>query len=136
VFFEKLPFEKQEKNCSCVLQIVCVQLYYSKTSYFLVKFPALSFKIKIEMVRPPPPPPRSQKWNIFIEKRSVQERKYLKMYISDFLQILQKISKTRGILLRFKMAAGLKMAVKKWFFDYNSGNIKYFYVLSFAICKS
>jgi hypothetical protein len=46
------------------------------------------------------------------------------------------ISKTRGILLRFKMAAGLKMVVKKWFFDHNSVNIKYFYVLFFAICKS
>jgi hypothetical protein len=30
------------------------------------------------------------------------------------------ISKTREILLRFKMAAGLKMAVKKWFSDHNS----------------
>jgi hypothetical protein len=46
------------------------------------------------------------------------------------------ISKTRGILLRFKMAAGLKMAVTKWFFDHNSVNIKYFYVHSFAIFKS
>jgi hypothetical protein len=46
------------------------------------------------------------------------------------------ISKTRGILLRFKMAAGLKMAVKKWFFDHNSVNIKNFYILFFAICKS
>jgi hypothetical protein len=46
------------------------------------------------------------------------------------------VSKTREILLRFKMTAGFKMAVKKWFFDHNSVNIKYFYVLSFAICKS
>jgi hypothetical protein len=46
------------------------------------------------------------------------------------------ISKTRGILLRIKMAADLKMAVKNWFFDHNSANIKYFYVISFAICKS
>jgi hypothetical protein len=44
-------------------------------------------------------------------------------------------SETRGILLRFKMTAVLKMAVKKWFFDHNSVNIKYFYVLSFAICN-
>jgi hypothetical protein len=71
------------------------------------------------------------------------------MYILDFLQILQKltsiyglwntssISKTHGILLRFKMAADLKMAVKKSFFDHNSyQNIKYFSVLFFAICKS
>jgi hypothetical protein len=35
------------------------------------------------------------------------------------------ISKTHGILLRFKMAADLKMAVKNWFFDHNSFNIKY-----------
>jgi hypothetical protein len=34
------------------------------------------------------------------------------------------------------MAAGLKMAVKKWFSDHNSVNIKYFYVLFFAICES
>jgi hypothetical protein len=33
------------------------------------------------------------------------------------------ISETRGILLYFKMAAGLKMVVKKWFFDHNSVNI-------------
>jgi hypothetical protein len=41
------------------------------------------------------------------------------------------ISKTRGILLRFKMAAGLKMVDKKWFFDHNSVNIKYFCDLFF-----
>jgi hypothetical protein len=46
------------------------------------------------------------------------------------------ISKTRGILIRFKMTADFKMAVKNWFLDHNSVNIKYFYVLSFAICKS
>jgi hypothetical protein len=68
------------------------------------------------------------------------------MHISDFLQILQKftkiyglttssISKTRGILLRFKMAADFKMTVKNWFFDHNSVNNKCFYVLSFAICN-
>jgi hypothetical protein len=34
------------------------------------------------------------------------------------------------------MAADLKMAVKNWFFDHSSVNIKYFYVFSFAICKS
>jgi hypothetical protein len=34
------------------------------------------------------------------------------------------------------MAAVLKMVVEKWFFDHNSVDIKYFYVLSFAICKS
>jgi hypothetical protein len=34
------------------------------------------------------------------------------------------------------MAADLKMAVKNWFFDHNSVNSKYFYVLSFATCKS
>jgi hypothetical protein len=68
------------------------------------------------------------------------------MYISDFLQILQKLTSIYGLqvpflkhaefLLRFKMAADLKMAVKNWFFDHNSVNIVYFYVLSFAICKS
>jgi hypothetical protein len=31
------------------------------------------------MIRPPPPPPRSQKLNIFIEKRSLQNQIYLKM---------------------------------------------------------
>jgi hypothetical protein len=34
------------------------------------------------------------------------------------------------------MAADLKMAVKNWFFDQPSVNIKDFYVLSFSICKS
>jgi hypothetical protein len=56
------------------------------------------------------------------------------MYILNFLQILQKsievttssISKTREILLRFKMVAVLKMAVKKYFFDYSSVYIKYY----------
>jgi hypothetical protein len=77
----------------------------------------------------------------FYRKRGLQNQIFLKMYISDFLQILQKltsssISETRGILLRFKMAAGLKMAVKTWFFDHNSVNIKNFCVLFFAICKS
>jgi hypothetical protein len=46
------------------------------------------------------------------------------------------ISKTRGILLRFKMAADLKMTVKNSFFDHNSVNIKYFSVFSFDISKS
>jgi hypothetical protein len=74
-------------------------------------------------------------------RKKVFTKPDLKMYISDFLQILQKltkrsISKTRGMLLRLKMAAGLKMAVKKLFFYHNSVNIKYFYVLFFAICKS
>jgi hypothetical protein len=45
----------------------------------------------------------------------------------DFhLWITSSISKTRGILLRFKMAADLKMAVKNWIFDHISVNIKYF----------
>jgi hypothetical protein len=57
VFFEKLDIEKHEKICSCVLQILCVEQKYNKTSYSLVKFPVLSFKIKIEMIRPPPPAP-------------------------------------------------------------------------------
>jgi hypothetical protein len=62
-------------------------------------------------------------------------------YSSNFTKInfniwtTSSISKTRGILRRFKMAARLKMAVKKWFFGHNSVNIKYFYDLSFAICK-
>jgi hypothetical protein len=60
--------------------------------------------------------------------------KFLKIYFN--ICTTSSISKTRGISLRFKMAAGLKMAVKKWFFDHNSVNIKYFYVLSFTICKS
>jgi hypothetical protein len=36
------------------------------------------------------------------------------------------IPKTRGILILIKMAADLKMAVKNWFFDHNSVNIKIF----------
>jgi hypothetical protein len=51
------------------------------------------------------------------------------------IRTTSSISKTRGILLRFKMAADLKMAVKNWFFDHNSVNIKKIYALSFAICK-
>jgi hypothetical protein len=39
------------------------------------------------------------------------------------------VSKKREILLRFKMTAGFKMAVKKRFFDHNSVNIKYFYTV-------
>jgi hypothetical protein len=50
VFFEKLHIDKHEKICSCVLQIFCVEQNCYKTSYSLVKFPALSFKIKIEMI--------------------------------------------------------------------------------------
>jgi hypothetical protein len=46
------------------------------------------------------------------------------------------ISETHGILLRFEMAADLKMAVKNSFFDHNSVNITYFCVLSYAVCKS
>jgi hypothetical protein len=63
-------------------------------------------------------------------------------FSSNFAQInfsiftTSSISKTRGIFLRFKMAAVLKMAAKNSFFDHNSVNIKYFYVLFFAICKS
>jgi hypothetical protein len=49
----------KKKNCSCVLQILCVEQNYSNTSYSLVKFPALSFKIKIEMIRPPSSPTKN-----------------------------------------------------------------------------
>ena len=45
------------------------------------------------------------------------------------------ICKTRGLLPRFKMASMFKMATKNWFFGYNSVNIEYFYVLSFALSK-
>jgi hypothetical protein len=54
-------------------------------------------------------------------------------FSSNFTKINFNIWNT---MLRFKMAADLKMAVKNWFFDHNSVNIEYFYVLSFAICKS
>jgi hypothetical protein len=48
------------------------------------------------------------------------------------------ISKTRGVLLRFKMAAGFKMTAKNFdlFFDHYSVNIKYLYVLSFVTSES
>jgi hypothetical protein len=50
VFFEKPHIEKQEFFCSCILKILCVEQNYSKTSYSSVKFPALSFKIKIKKI--------------------------------------------------------------------------------------
>jgi hypothetical protein len=94
------------------------------------------------MIRPPPPALRSQKWNFYrkkwFTKPAISQNVHLG-FSSNFAIIYfnkwttNSISKT---LLPSKMAAVLKMAVKNWFFDHNPVNIKYFYVLSLASCKS
>jgi hypothetical protein len=101
VFFEKPHIEKQDLFCSCVLQILCVEQNYSKTSYSEVKFSALSFKIKIKMIWPPLLPYNANYGTFLSKKRSLQNQKYLKMYISDFLQILQKINFNIGLQVPF-----------------------------------
>jgi hypothetical protein len=88
------------------------------------------------MIRPPPLPPTKPKMEHFYRKKEftktdISQNVHLG-FSSNFSKInfniwtTSSISKTRGIWLRFKMAAGLKMAVKKWFFDHNSVNNKYF----------
>jgi hypothetical protein len=148
MFFEKPHIEKQDFFRSCVLQILCVEIgveqNYSETSYSEVKFPAVSFKIKDDLTTPSSP--TKPKMEHFYQKKEfkkpdISQNVHLG-FSSNFTKInfniwsTRSISKIRGILLRFKMAADLKMAVENWFFDHNSVNIKYFYGLSFAICKS
>jgi hypothetical protein len=72
---------------------------YSQTCFSLVKFSVLSFLIKIKVIRLPHPPLGREKWNNFIEKKVLQNCKYLKLHIFDFLQTLQKFISIYGLQL-------------------------------------
>jgi hypothetical protein len=107
------------------LQILGVEQNYSKTSYSEVKFPEMEHFYQKKQ----------------LTKSDISQNVHLGFF-SNFAKInfniwtTSSITKTRGILLHFKMASDLKMAVENSFFDHNSVNMKKIYVLFFAICKS
>jgi hypothetical protein len=75
------------------------RLNYSKTSYFLVKFPALSFKNRDDPTAPSSPKAKN---GTFLSKKGVCNRIYLKICISDFLKILRKLTAIYGQQVTFQ----------------------------------
>ena len=113
MFCKNLHVEKCKKCSICLSQFFCVQQNTTQTYFSLVKFSVLSLKIKITKVRQVPAPLWRQKWNIFFKKTGLQKLIYLKMYISDFLQILPK--STSMNVLKFSFIKQVKFClVSKW----------------------
>jgi hypothetical protein len=93
--FCKKSLLKNEKKLHLSAAILVCAPKLQSNMLFLVKFSVLSFKIKV--IRLPHPPLGREKWNNFIEKKVLQNCKYLKLHIFDFLQSLQKFISLYGL---------------------------------------
>jgi hypothetical protein len=96
-FVKYCLLKNEKKICIYLLQFLCVHQNYSQTCFSLIKFSVLLFKIKV--IQLPHQPLGREKWNNFIEKKVLQNCKYLKLHNFDFLQTLQKFISIYGLQL-------------------------------------